>query len=699
MEGDMPEDEEQENPPQLPDEEGDGGEDDEEKKEDLPEVDGEGDDEEGEEKGAEPEGAPEPEIENDDQSAIEAPPALEEDKGAEEEKGEKDTERPEEHSQAQDDASDMQKEDGGNVGMDDDKEQCDEKKEQTAEDDNAENKEEKNESNLNQANADQSTTGEESEWQPTNEAQHSDKPPPPSEQKKPKKPEHNPYEQSVVESAEKWQERLELVEQESKDADETDKPEKTEEDQNAEEEISGTVETVQDENDADTQMLLPTDEKLSEEQQPRLPEDDDEEEDKEEENKAEEEQKEDDTELKNEEEEKKEENKDKTKSDKRGGKRQIMQQDSMEDELEDKEEEGDEEDKQDQAFDPFKEQDGQEDERELRESFIATNLQKDEEENKHDDDELADEEEVRTLREKLDQALSSASPTVQAYELWEMFKTVTADMSQQLSSHLRIILEPLLATKLRGDYRTGKRINIKKVIPYIASQFRKDKIWLRRTKPNKRKYQVMVAIDDSASMSVNQGGRLALEALTVLCTALNQIEVGELAIMSFGDEVRLLHPFDKPFGDDGGAYAISQFKFSQTVTRWPEFLESTVGVLEQAKSMQGGAATGISHLQLVFVISDARILQDREIVSRWVRKAMSRGQLLVMIVVDACESEDKSILNLKSFSYPNGKLKMVGYLDEFPFNFYVVLRDISAMPEIVADALRQWFELIRSDAD
>ncbi len=48
----------------------------------------------------------------------------------------------------------------------------------------------------------------------------------------------------------------------------------------------------------------------------------------------------------------------------------------------------------------------------------------------------------------------------------------------------------MLATKLMGDYRTGKRINMRKVIPYIASQFKKDKIWLRRTKPSKRNYQV-----------------------------------------------------------------------------------------------------------------------------------------------------------------------------------------------------------------
>lgn len=56
---------------------------------------------------------------------------------------------------------------------------------------------------------------------------------------------------------------------------------------------------------------------------------------------------------------------------------------------------------------------------------------------------------------------------------------------------------------LRGDYRTGKRLNMRKVIPYIASQFRKDKIWLRRTKPSKREYHICLAVDDSSSMVDN----------------------------------------------------------------------------------------------------------------------------------------------------------------------------------------------------
>jgi midasin len=33
---------------------------------------------------------------------------------------------------------------------------------------------------------------------------------------------------------------------------------------------------------------------------------------------------------------------------------------------------------------------------------------------------------------------------------------------------------------------------------------------------------------------------------------------------------------------------------------------------------------------------------------------------------------------------------MTRYLDTFPFEFYVVLRDVEALPGVLADTLRQW---------
>lgn len=73
-------------------------------------------------------------------------------------------------------------------------------------------------------------------------------------------------------------------------------------------------------------------------------------------------------------------------------------------------------------------------------------------------------------------------------------------MAQELSEQLRLVLEPSKASRLQGDFRTGRRINMRRVIPYIASHFKKDKIWLRRTRPSKRQYQIIMAVDNSSSM-------------------------------------------------------------------------------------------------------------------------------------------------------------------------------------------------------
>lgn len=34
------------------------------------------------------------------------------------------------------------------------------------------------------------------------------------------------------------------------------------------------------------------------------------------------------------------------------------------------------------------------------------------------------------------------------------------------------------------------------------------------------------------------------------------------------------------------------------------------------------------------------------------------------------------------------------YMDQFPFPFYMILRDINSLPGVLSDALRQWFEVV-----
>lgn len=55
-----------------------------------------------------------------------------------------------------------------------------------------------------------------------------------------------------------------------------------------------------------------------------------------------------------------------------------------------------------------------------------------------------------------------------------------------------------------------------------------------------------------------------------------------------------------------------------------------------------------------------------------------------------------SILDIKVpiFKGPGELPEIRSYMDEFPFPFYVILRDVNALPETLSDALRQWFELV-----
>ena len=41
---------------------------------------------------------------------------------------------------------------------------------------------------------------------------------------------------------------------------------------------------------------------------------------------------------------------------------------------------------------------------------------------------------------------------------------------------------------------------MRRLISYIASDFRNDRIWMRRSKMEKRNYEICIAVDDSASM-------------------------------------------------------------------------------------------------------------------------------------------------------------------------------------------------------
>lgn len=315
---------------------------------------------------------------------------------------------------------------------------------------------------------------------------------------------------------------------------------------------------------------------------------------------------------------------------------------------------------------------------------------------------IEDREEKERLRSELTERIqkSSQSENFEAdisygRKMWSDCENLTGRLSGELAEQLRMILEPTQSSKLGGEFRSGKRINMRKVISYVASHFRKDKIWMRRTIPDKRRYQVLLAIDDSRSMAETMCGTFALEALTLISTAMTKLEVGDLGVARFGGAIgaEILHPLGSPFTPEVGASIMSKLRFSEdnTINDRPmvELLTSINRILEEEGSNIQISSQNVGLKQLVIMLADGRF-HEKDALHRAVRYAMERSEALYAFIV--LDNPENSILETQTVSFQAGKPVFTGYMDDFPFPLYVVLQDIHSLPHTLADLLRQWMQ-------
>jgi len=77
------------------------------------------------------------------------------------------------------------------------------------------------------------------------------------------------------------------------------------------------------------------------------------------------------------------------------------------------------------------------------------------------------------------------------------------------------------------------------------------------------------------------------------------------------------------------------------------------------------------------------------------QEAEENGICFIFVILDS-KNEKESVLSIKSTStaYVNGKLdvKITNYMDDFPFKYYLVVKDIATLPRHLIDILRQYFE-------
>lgn len=307
-------------------------------------------------------------------------------------------------------------------------------------------------------------------------------------------------------------------------------------------------------------------------------------------------------------------------------------------------------------------------------------------------------------REPLEANQSAADLSCSSDSSWRECEQKIEPLVYELCNQLQLVLEPTKCAKFKGDYKSGKRLNMRKVIAYVASDFRKDKIWLRRSKPSKRQYQILIAVDDSLSMDDNHSKQMAAESLILLGKSLSIIESGALSVLSFGEVVRVLHSFSEPFTDQSAFKMFSKFTFSQQQTQITEMLQCSLSLFSKARqsSSAGRVANSSNVYQLLLIVSDGRGInsEGNEHLQRAILKLKEMNIFTVFLIIDNPEHK-QSILDIQRAVFrtddsgkTKGKVVLSSYIEQFPFPYYVILKDINSLPSILGEALRQWFEMI-----
>lgn len=282
-------------------------------------------------------------------------------------------------------------------------------------------------------------------------------------------------------------------------------------------------------------------------------------------------------------------------------------------------------------------------------------------------------------------------------------------LAGQLAEHLRLILHPTIASRLRGDYKSGKRLNMRKILPFIASGYRRDRIWLRRTQPSKRDYHILLAMDNSQSMAGNGVGALALSSLQLMARALTRMEVGHVSVVSFGDGVQ-----DVPLASDGtllqsAPSALQEAHYFDFDAKSTDLLGLLDALPARFASHPGRGCPRLSNLCII--VSDG-ICDDHASLRNRLRILQSQHHITCLAIILDTKLSGQSIteLNRMHFEYTTpgnngengeGKKSIVvsKYLATFPFEAWVIVKDLERLGECLVSALRTWFERNKSPDD
>lgn len=149
---------------------------------------------------------------------------------------------------------------------------------------------------------------------------------------------------------------------------------------------------------------------------------------------------------------------------------------------------------------------------------------------------------IGKLRELLDRARQSERERKESQTKYERVYEKISHLIEHLKGYLDNIFLKNTKAMYNGYYRSGQRLDIRRLIQYEANFKTDDKLWLRRNIPSKKDYKFTLVIDESGSMGGKHGER-AIEALLLFMETLDFLEIN-FEIIGFNDAPSIHRKFN-----------------------------------------------------------------------------------------------------------------------------------------------------------
>ncbi|MBM3774604.1 MAG: VWA domain-containing protein, partial [Acidobacteria bacterium] len=161
-----------------------------------------------------------------------------------------------------------------------------------------------------------------------------------------------------------------------------------------------------------------------------------------------------------------------------------------------------------------------------------------------------------TLQELLKQKAETEQKVENLKTPYEKYYSQLAPLTDEMAGELKNILEENADMKFIGDFRSGRKLNMRRAMQSSAKFERTgmydDEIWLRRSDPSKRTYDFVFIVDESGSMMDDTKWDNALKGLIMSAEALEQLKI-EFSVIGFSDQPAIHKEFkdkyDEPFRD------------------------------------------------------------------------------------------------------------------------------------------------------